>query len=97
VAVDGFLTEDEVKPIRDAVLRDVRTGANTWAEIKDLTLADFCSRNQDALIDDLFEDDPRDREHRSGMIEYIRAYDRLLDTHRADDLLPEWLTPGDDE
>jgi hypothetical protein len=80
-----YLTTDQIKAIKDAVLREVSTG-NTWEEIKDRSLADLCSANQGALIDDLYENHPRDREHRTGMASHVRIYDQLLGTHRADEI-----------
>ena len=81
----NFLTPTEVKAILDAVNREVTTD-NTWEEIKGLTLADICSGNQDALIDDLFENDQRDAEFIPGMVAHVKTYDSLLGTSRASEL-----------
>ena len=78
----AHLTADDVKAITDAVLREVST-SSTWEEIEDMTLTDIISANQDALIDDLYDDDPRDREHRAGMVSHVKTYDALLGTSRA--------------
>jgi hypothetical protein len=76
------LNADQVQAITDAVLREVSTNS-TWTEIKDLSLLDLCSMNQDALIDDLFENDPRDSNHRESMKNHVKTYDVLLQTNRA--------------
>ena len=80
-----YLKPDEIKAITDAVLRELVTG-NQWDDVKGRTLEDFCSANQDALIEDLYEDDPRDRKYRPGMIDHVKTYDVLLGTHRADEI-----------
>jgi hypothetical protein len=77
-----WLTAEQVKAITDAVLREVTTSI-TWDELGDRTIADLCSMNQDALIDDLYEDHPDDRPHRDGMVAHIKTYDALLGTSRA--------------
>jgi hypothetical protein len=82
------LNVDQVKALTDAVLRQIVIG-NSWEEIKGYTLEDLCAINQDALIDDLYDDDPRDREHRSGMVGYVEVYDTLLGTHRAAEIPPQ--------
>lgn len=87
----AHLSTEEAEAIASAMLRGVHAGSVTWDEIKDRTLSDFCSINQDALIEDLYEDDPRDRSHRPHMLNQVRVYDRLLGTHRADKLPAEWL------
>lgn len=84
-----YLTPDTIKAITDAVLRDLVTG-NTWEEIKDRTLADLCSANQDSLIDDLFENDPRDVSFRLGMIDHVRTYDLLLSSQRINEVPCEY-------
>jgi hypothetical protein len=89
----AWLTAEEVAAIQVAVTRDVTTDI-TWDEIKGRTLADIISANQDALIDDLYEDDPRDKDHRPGMIEHIRIYDRLLGTDRAREIPPDSYADG---
>ena len=90
-----YMNADGIKAIVDAVLREVRPG-NIWDEIKDKSLSDLCSINQDALIDDLYENDPRDRDHRSGIIDHIKIYDRLLGTSRYDAIMCIYQTTEDD-
>jgi hypothetical protein len=85
MSVNEHMTTDQIEAIKDAVMREVST-SNAWDEIKDLSLSDLCSANQDALIDDLYGDFPSDREHRSGMIGHIKIYDALLQTNRADEI-----------
>jgi hypothetical protein len=67
--------------VRLAAEREL-TGSARWDEIKDLTVADLLSRNQDALIDDWYEDDltPAQREEIAAL---VVTYDRLLGTRRA--------------
>lgn len=88
IKIINYLTTEQIQAITDAVLREVSTD-NTWEEIKDHTLADLCSINQDALIDDLFENDPRDVEHFPSMISHVKIYDELLGTQRAGEI-PEY-------
>lgn len=87
----GALTEVYFAAIRQAVERELG-GGTTWAEIAGLDLAGLCARNQDALIDDLYERHPDDEPHRAEMAALIRTYDDLLGTRRAGtlpaDLLP---------
>lgn len=92
----NWMTEDEVAAVRDAVSRELVAGSVEWDEIKDLSLADLARSNQDALIDDLFEDHPDDREHRQSMKDRVTVYDRLLGTDRAAELadLPEPAAPA---
>lgn len=82
------MTAGDVQAVMDAVRREVIAGA-AWDELAGLTLEELCDRNQDALVDDLYEDDPRDRDHTAGMIAHVRTYDRLLGTDRASEV------PGD--
>lgn len=79
------MTAQETEAVRVAVQRELG-GGTTWDEIRDLTLADLVARNQDALIDDLFEDHPDDRPHRAEMTALVSVYDRLLGTRRAGEL-----------
>lgn len=83
------LTPEQIAVITDAVQRSLLS--EDWDEIQDKTLADLCAVNQDALMDDLAEDDPRDAAHRPGMIASVKTYDTLLNTSRADDILSSAL------
>ena len=75
------MTATEIAAVLDAVRREVHE-SNVWDEMKDMSLADLCAANQDALIDDLYEDHPDDRPHRSGMLLHVATYDVLLGTNR---------------
>lgn len=81
------LTQDQSEAIMDAVMRDVTDSRTPWDEIKDMTLADFCAQNQDALIDDIFEQHPDDTQDvMAGKRRWIRVYDELLGTDRSSEL-----------
>lgn len=75
------MTGEQVQAVLDAVRREVCEQHN-WAEMQDMSLADLCAANQDALIDDLHEDHPDDRPHRAAIVEHVAVYDDLLDTNR---------------
>jgi predicted DNA-binding ribbon-helix-helix protein len=78
---EPVMTADQVKAVLDAVRREV-TESHVWDEIKDMSLADLCAANQDALIDDLYEDHPDDRPRRPAMVSHVATYDTLLGTGR---------------
>jgi hypothetical protein len=74
----GHLTPEQAEFIMYSVAREVTDSRTPWDEIKDLTLADLVSQNQDALIDDVFENAPT--------LRWIRTADTLLDTHRISEI-----------
>lgn len=73
------LADDEMQAIMDAVALEVEDSRTPWDEIGDLTLAELCARNQNALADDYFDDDPDD--DRERILHRIAVYDRLLGTN----------------
>jgi hypothetical protein len=77
----------QVTAIMLAAEREVNTHEQR-ADAEGYDLAGLCSANQDALIDDLWEDHPDDRPHRFDMADLVRTYDGLLGTRRADTDLP---------
>lgn len=84
--INAWLTSDQVEAIGLAVSRENTTGI-TWAELKDMTIADMCSANQDALIDDWFEEaGTLTDENRAAILSAVRTYDELLGTGRAAEL-----------
>jgi hypothetical protein len=78
---EPVMTRTEVQAVLDAVRREVHE-SNVWDEMKDMSLADLCAANQDALIDDLFADYPSDRHRRGEMLLHVATYDTLLGTTR---------------
>jgi hypothetical protein len=91
----AWMTAEETEAVQVAVQRDLRAGSITWDEIRDRTLADLVASNQDALIEDMFEDHADDRPHRREMAALIGVYDRLLGTSRATEIATLDLGPAD--
>lgn len=75
------LTPDQRKAIRDAILREIDDpGLTYWDELKDRTVADFCSANEDALTDDLLADYSTDSpEFKAAAAAHVIIYRELLD------------------
>jgi hypothetical protein len=73
------MTPEQASAVLLAMQREAGAGG-TWGEAKDLTVEALCAANQDALIDDLFEQ-PSDP-HRAEIVALIKVYDTLLGTNR---------------
>jgi hypothetical protein len=81
------LTTKQCTAIGFAVQRE--TDSRTpWAEIKDQTLEQLCAANQDALIDDWFDDPNLTGKGRVAILEAVTVYDGLLGTNRVSELTP---------
>src|SRR5215469_2202849 len=74
------MTPEQAAAVLLAMQREAGAGG-TWGEAKDLTVESLCATNQDALIDDLYEE-PGDP-HRAEIVALIKVYDTLLGTNRA--------------
>lgn len=83
------LNEPQVQAILHAISREVHAGGQ-WPEFSDLTIAELCSANQDAVIDDMHGDSGMTESEIAAALPSARAqvaiYDDLLSTNRVSEL-----------